>query len=84
MNLDNAGKNWTPEHYKDLREAFGDGDSLEALQDLLGRSAGAVVSKLVELRLLVQDRNGFYYRVNPDPWCSHHDVRYIDKGGSEA
>lgn len=80
MNLSNAGKNWTKEHLKTLREAVEEGTPLEALQEIMGRTAGAVIGKLLQMNLLIQDRNGFYYRVNPDPWCSYHDVRHIDKG----
>lgn len=81
MNLSNAGKTWTAELTKELREAFDEGYPLEMLQEIAGRTAGAVIGRLIQMNLLIQDRNGFYYRVNPDPWCSYHDVRHIDKGG---
>jgi hypothetical protein len=84
LNLANAGKTWTPEMRQQLRESFDDGCSLEVLQHIAGRTSGAVVGKLMQMNLLIQDRNGFYYRVNPDPWCSYHDVRHIDKGARGA
>jgi hypothetical protein len=84
MNLSNAGKTWTREMLQELRDAFDSGQSLTEIQHTVGRTAGAVIGKLMQLNLLIQDRNGFYYRVNPDPWCNYHDVRHIDKGGSDA
>ena len=81
MNLTNAGKNWTPELQKQLRDAFEEGKTLEQLQEIAGRTAGAVVGRLMQMNLLIQDRNGFYYRVSPDAWCNYHDVRHIDHGG---
>ena len=81
MNLTNAGKNWTPELQKQLRDAFEEGKTLEQLQEIAGRTAVAVVGRLMQMNLLIQDRNGFYYRVNPDAWCSYHDVWHIDHGG---
>ena len=80
MNLSNAGKTWTPQDYQMLRSAADEGKTLPQMQELMGRTAGAVIGKLLQMNLLVQDRNGFYYRICPDPWCSYHDVRHIDKG----
>jgi hypothetical protein len=82
LNLENAGKTWTTEYRRQLREAFEEGKTLAQMQEIVGRTAGAVVGRLVQEGLLIQDRNnGFYYRVSPDPWCNHHDVRHIDHGG---
>lgn len=76
----NAGKTWLAEERHALRELFAEGKSVEEIATTHGRTAGAIIGKLMEMNLVIQDRNGFYYKVNPDPWCSHHDIRHHDKG----
>jgi hypothetical protein len=80
MNLSNAGKTWTRHDHQLLRALSDEGKTLAEMQELMGRTAGAVIGKLMQLNLLAQDGNGFYYKICPDPWCSYHDVRHIDKG----
>lgn len=80
MNLENAGKDWTPEDYTVLRAWFFAGAPLRDLKCRLRRTARAVSDKLVEMQLLTKDRNGFYYRNGGDGWCNQLDIRYIDEG----
>jgi hypothetical protein len=79
-NRENAGKNWLLPELKELQRRFGERMPIEQMANEHGRSAGALVGKLLQLQLLMQDRNGFYYRVEADPWISYHDVRHVDKG----
>jgi hypothetical protein len=80
FNRSNAGTNWSPEEREKLKLCFASGMSLAEIANEHGRTAGAILGKLMEHRLLVQDRNGFYYKVSPDAWCSYHDARHADAG----
>jgi hypothetical protein len=82
FNRSNAGTTWTPEERAQLKARFESGMSLADMANAHGRTAGAILGKLMEHRLLIQDRNGFYYKVSPDAWCSYHDARHADAGGS--
>lgn len=76
----NAGKTWLLAERQALRERFAEGKSIEVIAVEHGRTAGAIIGKLLEMGLVIQNRDGFYFKVNPDPWCSYHDVRHHDKG----
>ncbi|KVR21682.1 hypothetical protein WK13_34660 [Burkholderia ubonensis] len=76
--LANAGKTWTRELREALKEDFEKGLDLETLATQHGRSAGAIIAKLVEMGLLVQNRDGFYFRVEADPWTNWIEAKRID------
>lgn len=79
-NRANAGKTWLREEYADLRDRFATGMTLEQLADAHGRTAGAILGKLLEMGLLVHNRNGFYYKVESDPWTNHLEAKAIEEG----
>lgn len=74
----NAGKTWLLEERRELRERLAQGMDLEALATAHGRTAGAILGKLLEMGLLVQNRDGFYFKVEPDPWTSWIEAKRID------
>lgn len=77
-NLANAGKTWHRDEYDDLRKRFDQGMTVAQLAKAHGRTTGAILAKLLAMRLLVETQRGFYHKVDPDPWCNYHDVRQTE------
>ncbi|WP_146045004.1 MULTISPECIES: hypothetical protein [Burkholderia] len=77
-NLANAGKTWHRDEYDGLRKRFDQGMTIAQLAKAHGRTTGAILAKLLAMRLLVETQRGFYHKVDPDPWCNHHDVRQTE------
>lgn len=80
MTRENAGKTWLKAERDALTERFAQGMDLEALADAHGRTASAILGKLVEMGLLIVNRNGFYFKIDPDPWTGWLEAKRIDTG----
>jgi transposase-like protein len=82
FNRENMGKVWTREERQQLLELFDSGMPIDQLANAHGRTAGAVLAKLLEHRRLVEGRDGFYYKVSPDPWVHYREVKEAEKGAT--
>lgn len=73
-----AGTTWSPEELDKMRQEW---DARMPLLDMClahGRTASAVVSKLVMMGLYLQ-RDGWYHRIEPDPEFGFAAMRAVDE-----
>lgn len=78
-NRSNMGNIWLNEEYDQLRKEFADRMDIEDIANAHGRTAGAIISKMLSLGMIV-DYKGSYYRIEQDPWTDYRQIRLIDRG----
>ncbi|MDN7537044.1 hypothetical protein [Burkholderia cenocepacia] len=78
MSRHRAGTTWSAAERQQLCEEFDARLPIGEIADAHARTAGACMAKLMEIGLVIQNRDGFYFRVDPDPWCTSHDLRALE------
>jgi hypothetical protein len=73
-----AGLAWTTSEDDMLRDQFNEHCELEAIVLNHQRSVAAVITRMMDLGLLL-NRGERYYRVEQDPWSSYGEARALKK-----
>lgn len=76
--LNRRGQIWTTEELLALRDEFARNLTLEEMMIAHGRTAYAIIGKLMQLGHLTMVGFG-YHRIEPDPWVLTSVIRQLQK-----